>query len=683
VRGLTQRGSATDFWNRYKEDVDLARGLGCRAFRLSLSWARLEPNPGAWDESAFAHYRDVLQYMRDAGMATVVTLLHNTWPVHVQAAGNGAGLLDPGFPDRFVTFTRMAVERLGDLIDYYVTINEPNQLVYGFIKLWCMRAYAMPPGMDPFATETEQMEAVLKLIPNLFRAHAQARVAIRKAYPAARVGTNPLVLGLPQWFQHIVDRAATSLRTPDDLLRQARRFSQIPILDTGSVDVSIAQITITQERMDSVLFSEPYYDAHLALLHRPSESIEDPSAWKGCVGVASEGAPAERFAFYLPAATMRDFDDTDAAIAALRGGAVDAVFDDDVMLEQHASGELALTLVPGHPQHFAVAVPFGSRTLLNAVDLAIREIKATMPNPTHAYNRKTVAHIGRKSVTPTHVPDLDKSLRAIRRRGVLRVGVRPDVTKLCTLSNGDYEGLEPDLGRKIASHIFGAQGGKVEFVRVDGERRLSSTRSWLRRLDGLRKSFSMFATILGTNWWNLGMAGRLAEFLCPAECVGTLDYIGLDYYWGAPSIGKLHRLLDAAQCHYASAPVWPGVLYDILRDQHKQFPDKPIIVIENGCVPNADNVTRPDYIARHIREVQRALAKGLLIEAYLCWSITSNREWGLPFDNNSDFGLYYVDLDHDPKLARVPTSASAAYARIIAARSADATADAPGRSSPA
>ena len=29
VRGLVARGKATDFWNRYGEDVELARGLGC------------------------------------------------------------------------------------------------------------------------------------------------------------------------------------------------------------------------------------------------------------------------------------------------------------------------------------------------------------------------------------------------------------------------------------------------------------------------------------------------------------------------------------------------------------------------------------------------------------------------------------------------------------------------------
>src|SRR5712691_7365423 len=42
-RGLTKRGRATDFWNRYPEDVQLACGLGCTVFRFSLAWSRLEP----------------------------------------------------------------------------------------------------------------------------------------------------------------------------------------------------------------------------------------------------------------------------------------------------------------------------------------------------------------------------------------------------------------------------------------------------------------------------------------------------------------------------------------------------------------------------------------------------------------------------------------------------------------
>ncbi len=77
-------------------------------------------------------------------------------------------------------------------------------------------------------------------------------------------------------------------------------------------------------------------------------------------------------------------------------------------------------------------------------------------------------------------------------------------------------------------------------------------------------------------------------------------------------------------------------------------------------------MTRADYLKAHVNEVRKAVARGVPVEAYLCWSITSNREWGLPFDDGSDFGLYHIDLDTDPELKRVPTDASRAYAALIA-----------------
>ncbi|TAM76262.1 glycosyl hydrolase family protein [bacterium] len=589
VRGLTPRGRATDFWQRYREDVDLAKGLGCRAFRLSLAWARLEPEPGAWNDEAFGHYRDVLQCLRGADMITVVTLHHNTWPLHVQAAGNGAGMLDANFPAKMAAYASEVARRLGDLIDYYVTINEPNQLVYGFIKGFWMRAYAVPPGLEPYATSEQQMDAVLQLIPNLFRAHALARRAILELRPEAKVGANPLVLGLPRWLQRLADRNATHLPSPDHARRQAANLSQRAFLDSGKVDVSIAQIAVTDARTERVLFSEPY-------------------------AVAPNG------------------------------------------------------------RLYAVAMALGSRALLNAVDRALRDVKRSNPNLPHAYNRKTVAHVGREHLRSgdgghDEVPDLDRSLRAIRKRGVLRVGIHPGVEGQCMPDGkGGYRGLEPEIAQAIARRVLRSPNAKVRFVPLRGEQRLHATRSWLRFFDGVRKSYALFSTLLGANWWNLGMAGRLPQFLCPPECAGMLDYVGVDYYWGVPSIWprELQRLAAASECRYSNAPVWPGVLEQLLYEAREQFPGKPVIVIENGCVTSADGFSRADYLSAHIREVQRAVAKGVPVVAYLCWSITSNREWGLPFDDNSDFGLYHIDLDHDADLKRVPTEASARYAEIIA-----------------
>ncbi len=436
VRGLVARGKATDFWNRYPEDVELARGLGCTMFRLSLSWARLEPQPGAWNDEAFAHYRAVLQAIRDAGMAPIVTLLHNTWPLHVQAAGNGAGLLDRGFPDRLAGFAGEAARRLGDLIGDYVTLNEPNQLVYGWIKGFWMRAYAMPPGQPPYASGDAQMDDVLTVIPNLFRAHAKAREAIHRIRPDARVGTNPLVLGLPQWLQRWIDRNATHLQSPEAAKRQAARIEQAAFVEGGRVDCTIAQVTMTSERAQHAFFSEPYYCAHLAVLHHGALPA-DMQAWRGCIAVVADTLPATLVGGWFPAATIRYVDAMDDAVDALGRREVDAVFDDDVTLRRYAGGTLALTPLAGSEQYFAVAMALGSRSLLNVIDRAIRDLRSERPEIPDAFNRKTVAHVGRESDAASGaaqaVPRMDRSIERIRRRGKLRVGIHPGVEGLCVL----------------------------------------------------------------------------------------------------------------------------------------------------------------------------------------------------------------------------------------------------------
>ena len=505
VRGLVPRGKATDFWNRYREDIELARGLGCTVFRLSLSWARLEPEPGVWNDEAFAHYREVLQGLRDAGMSAVVTLLHNTWPLHVQAAGGGAGLLDKGFPDRLARFAQEVAQRLGDLIGDYVTINEPNQLVYGWIKGFWMRAYPMPPGQPPYESGDAQMDDVLTLIPNLFRAHAKARAVIRRIRPSARVGTNPLVLGLPRWLQRWIDRAATHLKSPEDVKRQAARIAQSAIVEGGRVDCSIAQLTMTLEREQHAFFSEPYYRTHLAVLHRSAFQLPQPAQeWRGNVAVVADTLPARIVAGWFPAATIRYLPAMPEAVEALRRGDADALFDDDVTLQEYAGDSFGLTPLPNSAQYFAVAMALGSRTLLNIVDRAIRDLRREHPEIPNAFNRKTVAHVGREDEAQTAgsardrseqepVPKMDRSVERIRRRGKLRVGIHPGVAGLCTLRAEHrerlrvdaeaprYEGLEPNSAA-ASRNLFSATPAALSSWRC----RASSV--WMRRDRGCMRS---------------------------------------------------------------------------------------------------------------------------------------------------------------------------------------------------
>lgn len=87
--------------------------------------------------------------------------------------------------------------------------------------------------------------------------------------------------------------------------------------------------------------------------------------------------------------------------------------------------------------------------------------------------------------------------------------------------------------------------------------------------------------------------------------------------------------------------------------------------MENGSVPVANGISRTEYLRSHIAEVERAIQQGVPVKGYNFWSITSNREWGHAFDPNTDFGLYFVDLDKDPELTRQATAEVAVYREMI------------------
>ena len=171
----TPRGSATDFSHRYLEDIALAAGLGCNLFRFSVAWARAEPRAGEYDRAVLKHYRDVAEAIKAAGMEPMVTLHHFNWPIHLQRRG---GLIAPDFPKILERFTEEVVRNLGDIVRYWITINEPSVLISGYLKPWWQRDYALPPGMGADAGSIEQTEALAKLIPNLFLANRLAREAI-------------------------------------------------------------------------------------------------------------------------------------------------------------------------------------------------------------------------------------------------------------------------------------------------------------------------------------------------------------------------------------------------------------------------------------------------------------------------------------------------------------------------
>ena len=119
-------GRACDHYNRYEADFDLAKELGHTAHRFSIEWARIEPEEGQYDHEVIAHYRQVLQALKDRNLKPFVTIWHFTLPLWFSQSGS---FERPDSPEIFARYAAFVVQELGDLCEHFSTMNEPN--VYG------------------------------------------------------------------------------------------------------------------------------------------------------------------------------------------------------------------------------------------------------------------------------------------------------------------------------------------------------------------------------------------------------------------------------------------------------------------------------------------------------------------------------------------------------------------------
>ncbi|MFC1609070.1 glycoside hydrolase family 1 protein [Patescibacteria group bacterium] len=116
-------GRACDHYNRFSEDFEIARKLGHNAHSFSIEWSRIEKEEGVFDKREIEHYRMVLEDLKKRNIRPFVTLWHFTNPLWLRDLG---GVECKKFPFYFSRYAKFVVEELGDLVDFWITFNEPN-----------------------------------------------------------------------------------------------------------------------------------------------------------------------------------------------------------------------------------------------------------------------------------------------------------------------------------------------------------------------------------------------------------------------------------------------------------------------------------------------------------------------------------------------------------------------------
>ena len=139
------RGEEAVFsWSNFDLDLAALQRLGITHYRFGVEWARIEPEPGRYNEAALLRYVQMARKLRAAGIEPIVTLWHFTmpsWLVTPRKPGRSRWL-HPLFRERWAAYTQKVTRALAPHVRIFVPQNEPNgDLALGYLStVW-------PPGL--------------------------------------------------------------------------------------------------------------------------------------------------------------------------------------------------------------------------------------------------------------------------------------------------------------------------------------------------------------------------------------------------------------------------------------------------------------------------------------------------------------------------------------------------------
>jgi beta-glucosidase len=114
---------ACEHYLRWREDLEVMSSLGLQGYRFSISWPRIQPDGrGPVNQKGIDFYRRLVEGLLEREIAPLATLYHWDLPQRLQDDG---GWASREVVDRFADYAELVFEGLGDLVDTWVTHNEP------------------------------------------------------------------------------------------------------------------------------------------------------------------------------------------------------------------------------------------------------------------------------------------------------------------------------------------------------------------------------------------------------------------------------------------------------------------------------------------------------------------------------------------------------------------------------
>ena len=236
---------ACEHYTRWERDVALMNELGLGAYRFSIAWPRVIPGGrGPVNAAGLDFYDRLVDALLAVGIAPWPTLYHWDLPQPLEDAG--------GWPVRttaeaFADYAAAVVERLGDRVDAWMTLNEPYVATHhGYVT-------------GEHAPGRRDLRAGLAAAHHLLLGHGLALERIRALAPRATAG---IVLNFTPTVAATADPADVELAEARDDLEN--RWFVEPIAGLGYPPRGVERFAWTADEVA---------DGDLDLISRPIDVL--------------------------------------------------------------------------------------------------------------------------------------------------------------------------------------------------------------------------------------------------------------------------------------------------------------------------------------------------------------------------------------------------------------------------
>jgi len=149
---------ASDFYHKYKEDIDNCVKFGINGIRVSIAWTRIFPKGyGEINELGVKHYHELFKYAIENGVEPLVTLHHFDTPYELNKNGD---FTNREVQNYFIEYAKFCLNEFSE-VTHWATFNE--------IWPWSVNQYitgTFPPG------EKYQYNKTVECIHGMLYSHA-------------------------------------------------------------------------------------------------------------------------------------------------------------------------------------------------------------------------------------------------------------------------------------------------------------------------------------------------------------------------------------------------------------------------------------------------------------------------------------------------------------------------------